>query len=100
MIKLCTRSFGYLIVRLSFFTKLLGLEPAKENELAHSEEELRLILGESFKSGEINQAEYKYVNNIFEFDDRVAKEIMVPRTEMICLSTENTLEEKYGYRRN
>lgn len=76
-----------------FFTKLLGLEPAKENELAHSEEELRLILGESFKSGEINQTEYKYVNNIFEFDDRVAKEIMVPRTEMVCLSTENTLEE-------
>ncbi|MGR5881973.1 CNNM domain-containing protein [Bacillus cereus] len=76
-----------------FFTKLLGLEPAKESELAHSEEELRLILGESFKSGEINQTEYKYVNNIFEFDDRVAKEIMVPRTEMICLSTENTLEE-------
>ena len=38
-----------------FFTKLLGLEPAKENELAHSEEELRLILGESFKSGEINR---------------------------------------------
>ena len=33
-----------------FFTKLFGLEPAKENELAHSEEELRLILGESFKS--------------------------------------------------
>ncbi|MEH6852644.1 hemolysin family protein [Bacillus pseudomycoides] len=76
-----------------FFTKLLGLQPVKENELSHSEEELRLILSESYKSGEINQSEYKYVNNIFEFDDRVAKEIMVPRTEMICLSTENSLAE-------
>ncbi|MGG0185634.1 hemolysin family protein [Bacillus rhizoplanae] len=76
-----------------FFTKLFGLQPIKENELSHSEEELRLILSESYKSGEINQSEYKYVNNIFEFDDRVAKEIMVPRTEMICLSTENSLAE-------
>lgn len=76
-----------------FFTKLFGLQPVKENELSHSEEELRLILSESYKSGEINQSEYKYVNNIFEFDDRVAKEIMVPRTEMICLSTENSLAE-------
>ncbi len=76
-----------------FFTKLFGLQPVKENELSHSEEELRLILSESYKSGEINQSEYKYVNNIFEFDDRVAKEIMVPRTEMVCLSTENSLAE-------
>ncbi|MCM3737946.1 hemolysin family protein [Bacillus cytotoxicus] len=76
-----------------FFTKLFGLQPVKENELSHSEEELRLILSESYKSGEINQSEYKYVNNIFEFDDRVAKEIMVPRTEMICLSIENSLAE-------
>ncbi|MEH7463700.1 hemolysin family protein [Bacillus thuringiensis] len=76
-----------------FFTKLFGLQPVKENELSHSEEELRLILSESYKSGEINQSEYKYVNNIFEFDDRVAKEIMVPRTEMICLSTENSFAE-------
>ncbi|WP_423747753.1 hemolysin family protein [Bacillus cereus] len=74
-------------------TGLFGLKPASEHEVAHTEEELRLILSDSYESGEINQAEYKYVNNIFEFDDRVAKEIMVPRTEMICLSTENTLEE-------
>ena len=43
---------------------------------------LRLIFAESYKSGEINQSEYKYVNNIFEFDNRIAKEIMVPRTEI------------------
>ncbi|MEB8664869.1 hemolysin family protein [Bacillus cereus] len=74
-------------------TGLFGLKPASEHEVAHTEEELRLILSDSYESGEINQAEYKYVNNIFEFDNRIAKEIMVPRTEMICLSTENTLEE-------
>ena len=63
-----------------FIVGLFGLKPASEHENAHSEEELQLIISESYKSGEINQSEYKYVNNIFEFDDRVAKEIMVPRT--------------------
>ncbi|MCU4768115.1 hemolysin family protein [Bacillus toyonensis] len=66
-------------------TGLFGLHPASEHEVAHSEEELRLILSESYESGEINQREFKYVNNIFEFDNRVAKEIMVPRTEVVGL---------------
>jgi CBS domain containing-hemolysin-like protein len=69
-----------------------GMKPAKESEEAHSEEELRLILSESYKSGEINQSEYKYVNSIFEFDDRIAKEIMVPRTEIVSLSKDDTIE--------
>ena len=59
--------------------------------MAHSEEELRIILSESYKNGEINQSEYKYVNKIFEFDDRIAKEIMVPRTEIVSISKDETL---------
>jgi CBS domain containing-hemolysin-like protein len=69
-----------------------GLKPARENEEAHSEEELRLILSESYKSGEINQSEFKYVNKIFEFDDKIAKEIMVPRTEIVSLSKDDTIK--------
>ncbi len=63
-------------------TGLFGLHPASEHEVAHSEEELRLILSESYESGEINQREFKYVNDIFEFDNRVAKEIMVPHSRI------------------
>ncbi len=66
-------------------TGMFGLKPASETEMAHSEEELRIILSESYKSGEINQSEYKYVNQIFEFDERNANEIMVPRTEMTVI---------------
>ncbi|PKR83177.1 hemolysin family protein [Heyndrickxia camelliae] len=73
-------------------TKVFGLKPASENDIAHSEEELRIILSESYKSGEINQSEFKYVNNIFDFDNRIAKEIMVPRTEIISLSKEDNLQ--------
>ena len=76
-----------------FITHLFGLKAASERELAHSEEELRIILSESYKNGEINQSEFKYVNKIFEFDNRIAKEIMVPRTEIVSLSKEQTLDE-------
>ncbi|MEH6986854.1 hemolysin family protein [Cytobacillus firmus] len=74
-------------------TSMFGLKPASEHELAHSEEELRIILSESYESGEINQSEFKYVNKIFEFDNRIAKEIMVPRTEIVSLSKDDTLED-------
>ena len=66
-----------------------------ESEVAHTEEELRMILSDSLKSGEINQAEYKYVNKIFEFDDRIANEIMAPRTEMITIEKDMTLREVF-----
>ncbi|NHN34478.1 hemolysin family protein [Paenibacillus agricola] len=75
------------------FIKLFGMKPANEHEEAHSEEELRIILSESYESGEINQAEYGYVSRIFDFDELKAREIMVPRTEMVCLYIHNTLEE-------
>ncbi|WP_445490658.1 hemolysin family protein [Niallia sp. 03133] len=74
-------------------TGLFGLKPASEHELAHSEEELRILMSESYKSGEINKNELNYVNNIFEFDERIAKEIMVPRTEMITINIDHTFDE-------
>ncbi|MCA1038167.1 hemolysin family protein [Bacillus infantis] len=77
-------------------TGLFGLKPASENDLAHSEEELRIILSESYESGEINKSELTYVNNIFEFDNRLAKEIMVPRTEIVSLSIDDSVEDILG----
>ncbi|MBY6037689.1 hemolysin family protein [Fictibacillus nanhaiensis] len=73
--------------------RLFGLKPASEHDMAHTEEELRLILSESYKSGEINKSEFSYVEKVFEFDDRTAKEIMVPRTEMVCMYVDNTMQE-------
>lgn len=76
-------------------TRLLGFKSISELEVAHTEEELRIILSDSLRGGEINQAEYKYVNRIFEFDDRIAKEIMLPRTEMVTVDKEMTLSEVF-----
>ncbi len=73
--------------------KVLGFKPMGEHEVHHSEEELRLILSDSLKSGEINQSEFNYVSKVFEFDERIAKEIMVPRTEMVTISLDYTDED-------
>jgi CBS domain containing-hemolysin-like protein len=73
--------------------KLFGIKPASEHEEAHSEEELQIIINESFESGKINQAEFGYVSRIFAFDEMLAKEIMVPRTDMVCLYLNKTNEE-------
>lgn len=74
-------------------TKAFGLKPMTGNESVHTEEELRMILSESYKNGEINQSEYKYVNKIFDFDDRIAKEIMVPRTEIVSIDINDSIDK-------
>lgn len=73
--------------------KLFGVKPASEQEEAHSEEELQIIINESFESGMINQSEFGYVSRIFAFDEMLAKEIMVPRTDMVCLYANKSVEE-------
>lgn len=62
---------------------IFGLKPASEHEVSHTQEEIKLLIAESNKSGEINNSEMKFVNNVFEFDDTLAREIMVPRTEIV-----------------
>lgn len=77
----------------NLFVNLFGYKSSNVHEDAHSEEELKIILSDSYQKGQINQSEYKYVNRIFEFDELSAHEIMVPRTDMICLYKNNDLKE-------
>lgn len=76
--------------------RIFGVQPAQA-EQGHSEEELKIIMAQSFQSGEINQTELSYMQNIFAFDERSAKDVMVPRTQMIAfpdsLSSQELLEE-------
>jgi len=64
--------------------RLFGLKTAG-HEQAHSEEELKFIMKQSFQSGEINQTELSYLQNIFTFDERVARDVMVPRTQIVAI---------------
>lgn len=73
--------------------RIFRLAPASELGTAHTEEEIRILMQESSKSGLIDKTEMDLVDNIFEFVDTMAREIMIPRTEMICLSNHLSVEE-------
>ncbi|WP_040712856.1 hemolysin family protein [Paenibacillus curdlanolyticus] len=73
--------------------KLLGVQPASDREAAHTEEEIRLLMDESAKSGIIDKDEMKLFDNIFEFSDRLAREVMLPRTDMDCIYTDQSYDE-------
>lgn len=72
---------------------LFGMKPASEHEMTHTEEELRLLLSESLKSGEINITEHNFVNKVFEFDETIAREIMVPRTEIVGIEMSDSYSD-------
>ncbi|WP_017811247.1 hemolysin family protein [Paenibacillus shenyangensis] len=73
--------------------RLVGIEPASEADGAHSEEEIRILMNQSAKSGVMDEGEIELVNNIFEFSDRLAREVMLPRTDMTCLYANLSREE-------
>ncbi|WP_240353425.1 hemolysin family protein [Cohnella algarum] len=73
--------------------KLFGIEPASEISSARTEEEIRILMKESHESGLIDNTELTLVDNIFEFAETNAHEIMIPRTDMICLYTNLSFEE-------
>lgn len=73
--------------------RLIGIEPASESEAAHSEEEIRILMDQSARSGVIDKDEMKLMDNIFDFSDMLAREVMLPRTDMDCLYTNLSWEE-------
>jgi CBS domain containing-hemolysin-like protein len=75
------------------FLSWIGVEPASEHESAHTEEEIRILMDESVKSGHIDQDEMVLFDNIFEFSERIAREVMLPRTDMDCLYLEMSFIE-------
>ncbi len=91
-----TYPFNWVLSRSSrLITGLFGVKPISEHEAAQSEAELRFALSEGYKSGSITPTEYRYLNNVFDFDELVGSEIMVPRTEMIYIAQDATLARFY-----
>ena len=69
------------------------LQPASEHELAHSEEELRVILAESERAEEVSPLGKSILINALDMADRVVRDITTPRGEVVFLNTEDTFEE-------
>lgn len=73
------------------FLKLFGVKPAG-HETVHSEEELKWIVNESFEGGEINKTELEYLKNIFEFDQRMLEEVMLPIDRVVYIHKDMSIE--------
>ena len=70
----------------------VGVKAASEDQ-AYSEEELKIIMAQSFHGGEIDQQELQYMENVFSFDERVAKDIMVPRRDLVVIDRDQNTQE-------
>jgi len=80
----------FLVDRIAgFFMKLLRIDPSKKNLM--TETELRTYVDVSHEDGVIESEEKEIINNLFDFSDSVAKDIMIPRIDMV------TIEENSGY---
>jgi len=73
--------------------RILGIRPATTTDVAHSQEELRLILASSEKAGVLSEENREIIEGVFQFSKRTARQIMVPRTDVVVLSTKKSIAE-------
>ena len=71
----------------NFILRILGIKKVGEDDV-HTEEELRMILTESEEGGAIKPSENELIQNVFDFDDRIVKQIMVPQNRISALDVE------------
>ena len=88
-------------VRIITWIGNLILIPFKEEtnfyQTKMSEDEIRVIISDSVKSGTLNRTEQEIIENIFEFNDLHANEVMIPRTEMSAIELVNDKSEIMKY---
>jgi CBS domain containing-hemolysin-like protein len=73
--------------------RVFRLPTVSEHEIAHSEEELRLILAESERAEEVSPLGKAILINALDMRDRVVRDITTPRGEVVFLNTEDSFEE-------
>ncbi len=79
--------FGNLLL------KLLKIPPASQLHSVHTEEELDMIIDASYKGGVLNETESFLLKNTLKFTDLTAKQIMVPRCDVVSISVDIPVEE-------
>lgn len=75
------------------FLRLFGVHDVKTQELAHSEEELRMILSESQRHGALSAGKVNLLENVLDMAGRTVMEIMSPRPDVDCLSLNKPWKE-------
>lgn len=84
---ICSPFIWFLNKSSNMALRVMGLQQAGEEDI-HSEEELRLILTESEEGGAIKPSENELIQNVFDFDDRIVKQVMVPENRIVAIDVE------------
>jgi CBS domain containing-hemolysin-like protein len=72
---------------------VLGLGHTSTDELAHTEEELRLIVAESVAGGHLSRNERMMIENVLNLEEKTARRVMIPRPDIVYLSLSRPLED-------
>ena len=75
------------------FTRSLGVPPASETDETLGERELLRVLSQSGEEGDIDAAEVTMIERVFDLDDTVVREVMVPRPDVMSVPADATLSE-------
>lgn len=77
----------------NFCLKLMNIPHSHKSSLVHSSEELDMLVDASYNGGVLNETEKEMLHNVFKFSDLTAKQVMTPRTDMVCVPLDMSLEE-------
>lgn len=77
--------------------KAFGVSPASEHDQAHTDQEIKLLVAQSYEQGLVDKSELTLVDNIFDFSETTVKDIMVPRTDMECIFVEDSFDDIIAY---
>jgi putative hemolysin len=78
----------FLQASANAFTRLFGIEPAPAGVIAHTEEDIRMIVAAAEDAGEIHQAEEEMLYKVFDFASKEVSAVMVPRPEVVAISVD------------
>ncbi|WP_207591097.1 CNNM domain-containing protein [Halomontanus rarus] len=77
----------------NFFTRMIGISPASESAETLSEEEIMLIVGRSGDHGTVATDEVEMIEAVFDLDDTITREVMVPRPDVVSVPATLSLAE-------
>lgn len=77
----------------NFALKLFGIPPAHPAHGVHTEEEIDMIIDASYKGGVLNETENFILKNTLKFTDLIAKQIMIPRCNVVTLPVDISMED-------
>lgn len=77
----------------SLLLRKFGIEGTSEHEMPHSEEEIRALINQSHVHGQLSRSELRLISAVFDFDELICRQVMLPRVDVVFTDTESNLTE-------